>query len=102
MGDDLQSKAADLVKKVLTVGVGAVFLTEESLRNLTADFKLPKELLTGLLDSASKTKNEFFQNLSNELITRILEKADPKQLVQELLANNTIEVKAEIKLTPRK
>lgn len=91
MAEDLQSKAADLVKKVLTVGVGAAFLTEESLRALVSEFKLPKELLAGILESANKTKNDFLQNLSREALTKVTEKFDPAALVEEFLGRNDIE-----------
>src|SRR5690606_9989416 len=66
--EDLQSKAADLVKKVLTVGVGAIFLTEESVRALVSEFKLPKELLTGILSTANKTRHEFLSKLSTDIL----------------------------------
>lgn len=91
MAEDLQSKAAELIKKVLTVGVGAVFLTEESVRALVSEFKLPKELLTGILDSAAKTKNEFLQKLSNDLLDRVAHQMDPKAVLEELLDKHELE-----------
>ncbi len=94
--DDLQSKAADLVKKILTVGVGAVFLTEESLRSLVSEFKLPKELLTGLLETAGKTKNEFLQKISSDVIARVTERVDPKALLQEILNEHEIDLQMKI------
>ena len=101
MADDLQSKATEMMKKVLTVGVGAIFLTEESLRALTSDFKLPKELLGGILDSASKTKNEFLQNLSKEVLGKITDKVDPAALVEEFLGKNDIELNVKISFSPK-
>jgi len=100
--DDLQSKAGDLVKKVLTVGVGAIFLTEESLRTLVSDIKLPKELLNGILDSAGKSKNEFLTRLSNDILEKVTAKIEPRELLEELLSRNEIEVNLRINLKPRK
>ena len=100
-GDDLQSKAGDFVKKVLTVGVGAIFLTEESLRTLVSEIKLPKELLTGILDSAGKTKTEFLTRLSNDILEKVTSKVEPRELIEELLARNEIEVNLRINLKPR-
>jgi hypothetical protein len=57
--DELQNKATEMMKKVLTVGVGAFFLTEEALRGLVSEFKLPKELLTAVLDSAGNLAMNF-------------------------------------------
>lgn len=101
MADDLQSKASELVKKVLTVGVGAIFLTEENLRAMVSEFKLPKELITGVLDSASKSKNEFFAKLSTDVMDRIMERVDVKDLVQELLTKNEIELSVKIRIKPK-
>ena len=46
-------KAMDFAKKLLTVGMGTAFLTEEALRALVTEFKIPKELIGGLLESAT-------------------------------------------------
>jgi hypothetical protein len=101
MADDLQSKAAEVMKKVLTVGVGAIFLTEESLRGLVGDLKVPKELLGGILESASKTKNEFLQNLSKDVMSRVSDKIDPRALLDEFFARNEIDVHMKISFKPK-
>ena len=102
MGDDFQSKAAEVVKKVLTVGVGALFLTEESLRGLISEFKLPKEDITAVLESANKTKAEFFKTLSSEMMGSIAQKVDPKELLQSVLENNDFEFHIKLSLKPKK
>lgn len=95
--DDLQSKATDFVKKILTVGVGTIFLTEESIRKLVTDFKLPKELLGGILESAVKTKKDFLENFSKEVVTQLKSSVDPNRLVQELVENNEFEITIKVK-----
>lgn len=95
------SKAADLVKKVLTAGVGAAFLTEESLRSLVSELKLPKELIANLLSTANATKSEFFARLSQELSDRVGSKIDPSKLLQELLEKNEIELNVKVRFKPR-
>ncbi|NDD91744.1 hypothetical protein EBZ37_06640 [bacterium] len=99
--ENLQSKATDFVKKVLTVGMGTLFLTEESLKGLVSEFKLPKELLGGILESANKTRREFLGNLSQELITRVSEKVDARELVKEVLDRNEIEISMKISFKPK-
>ena len=101
MADDLKDKAAEMVRKILTVGVGAVFLTEESLRGIVSELKLPKELLGGILESAGKTKNEFFQRLSTDVIDRIRDKVDPTALIEEFLSRNDIEFKIRMSFKPK-
>lgn len=100
--ENLQSKATDLMKKVLTAGVGAIFLTEESLKSLVSEFKLPKELLVGILDSAGKTKNEFLQKLSQDVLDRVMTHVDPKALVQEILEKNELEFHIKLNIRPKK
>ena len=99
--ENLQSKATDFVKKVLTVGMGTLFLTEESLKGMVSEFKLPKELLGGILESANKTRREFLGNLSQELISRVSEKIDSRELVKEILDKNEIEVTMKISFKPK-
>lgn len=101
MVDDLQAKAAEMMKKVLTVGVGTLFLTEEGLRALISEFKLPKELLTGVLESAQKTKDDFLRSLSKELMSQLMERVDPSALLQEILAKNEIDLKVQIQFKPK-
>ena len=91
IADDLQTKASEFVKKVLTVGVSTLFLTEESLKNLVQEFKLPTEFLTGVLKSAQETKNAFLKNLSEEILTKVGDRMDPKALVDEILTRYEIE-----------
>lgn len=101
MAEDFQSKAADMMKKVLTIGVGTIFLTEESLRGLISEFKLPKELIGGILESAGKSKNDFLQKLSSELLDRVQEKVDVHKLVQEILQKNELQFEVKLKFMPK-
>ncbi|MBI3533981.1 MAG: hypothetical protein HY072_00625 [Deltaproteobacteria bacterium] len=102
MTEDLQSKASEFVKKVITVGIGAAFLTEESLRSLMSEFKLPKELFSGLLESANKTKNEFFQRLSTDIMEKLTPKLDLKELISEVLEKHELDFEVKLKFTPKK
>lgn len=101
MAEDLQSKAGELMKKVLTVGIGAIFLTEESVRKMVSEFKLPKELITGLLETANKTRKEFLHDFSNDIITRINETVDLKKALQEFLEKNEIDLKIKMTIQPK-
>jgi len=100
--EELQSKASEFVKKIFTVGIGTIFLTEESIRKLVSDFKLPKELLGGILDSASKTKKDFIESFSKEVVTQLQSSVDPNKLMQELIENNEFEIQIKVKTHPKK
>ena len=99
--EDLQGKASELMKKVMSVGVGALFLTEESLRGLVSEWKIPKELIQGVLESASKNRKEFLAKLSSDALDRVLDKVDVKTLIEELLRDNEIELSVKVKVKPK-
>ena len=98
MAEDKESRASEMMKRILTVGVGTVFLTEEAIRALTKDFKLPKEILSGILESAGNARREFLEKLSEDVITRITENVDPVGLAEEFLSRNKLELKVTVSL----
>ncbi len=98
----LGSKAGDLLKKAITVGLGAAFLTEESIRALVGELKLPKELVTNLLAQANTTRSEFLGKFSSEMLEKIQSRIDPTELVNEVLRRNDIEFTIKVKVTPKK
>ena len=102
MAEEFQSKAAEIMKKVLTAGIGAFFLTEDSLKTMISEFKLPKELLSALMESAHKTKEEFLRSLSKEIMGQVLDRIDAAALIQEILAKNEVELAVKINLKPKK
>jgi hypothetical protein len=97
----LRGKAADFMKKAMTAGVGALFLTEEGIRNVVGDLKLPKEILASLVTQADRTKQELVRTLGEE-VRRFLESAAVHEELHRLLTDVTIEVKAEVRLRPGK
>ena len=89
-------------KKILTVGVGTLFLTEEALRTLVTEFKLPKEIVSTLLDGAKNVRKEFMQNVIVEMMNKVQDKVDPTALVADFFKKNdvTFEVKIKVKDKP--
>ncbi len=105
MADDNEEstrfRPTDMMKKIFAAGVGTFFLTEESLRSLLVDFKLPKELLAGLLESANKTRKDFMQNISQEVLNKVSDKVDLAAFFAEVLAKNEIKLEINVKLEPK-
>lgn len=95
------SRASEMMKRAVTVGLGTFFLTEESLRGMVSELKLPKEILGGVLESATRTKNDLVQNLSQEVLRRIMERVDPLAFVQEILSRNELELSVRISFKPK-
>ena len=63
---------ADGLKRLLTVGTTASFLTEEGIKTVLGDIKLPKELLKPLLDSAMSSKDQILNYISKDVASEII------------------------------
>lgn len=66
--EESKLKLSDALKKVFSVGVGAAFMTEESVRSYLSDLKIPKELLGLVIQGAQKSKDEITNRVSKEMI----------------------------------
>ena len=99
---DSESKniMGETLKKVLSVGVGAAFMTEESIRTYLGDLKLPKEILGILLQSANKGKDEITQRVSKELIN-IVSKIDWIKEVSRFAETHKFKISAEIDIVKK-
>ncbi|HEY6105945.1 MAG TPA: hypothetical protein VIV59_08180, partial [Anaeromyxobacteraceae bacterium] len=92
---------ADVVRKVVLAGAGALFLTEESARKLAREWKLPKELAGFLVSQASGAKDEVLRAVSAE-IRRFLESEAFRRELFQVLESMAVEVNAEIRLKEAK
>jgi hypothetical protein len=98
---DKDGKLTDIFRKVLTTGVTAAFMTEESVRALLKDVPLPKDMVVSLLDNARSTKTEFVNSVKNELKT-YLNKIDLTREIDKIVEKYDFEVKATISLKKKK
>ena len=89
----------EFMRKVAVAGLGALFMTEEGLRSMAGQLKLPKEMLGYILGQAEKTKDEVGRAVSEEL-RRFLQSEKLRDEVLKLLSGMTVEVKAQIRLVP--
>jgi len=101
---DSSSGTLSWAKKLMTVGIGTYFLTEETLKTLVSEFKLPKEIVSGILDGAKNVRKEFMQNVVSEMMGRISDRLDPSAVLAEFLKKNevTFEVKVKVKDAEKK
>jgi prophage DNA circulation protein len=89
----------EAVKKAILAGVGAVFMTEEGARRLARDWKLPKDVIAFVGQQAQSAKDEILRALGDE-IRRFLQSDLVRRDLMKALAENTIEVKMEIRFKP--
>lgn len=94
-------RIGDLIKKVLTTGVTAAFMTEEGVRAVLKDLPLPKDMVGSLVENAKHTKTEFVASVKNELRT-YLDKIDLTKEIDKIAEKYDFEVKATIGLKRKK
>jgi hypothetical protein len=90
----------EFMRKVAVAGLGALFMTEEGIRSMAGQLKLPKEVLGYILGQAEKTKDEVGRVVSEEL-RRFLQSEKLREELLKLVSGMTIEVKAQIRLVPQ-
>ncbi len=89
----------EFVRKMAVAGLGALFMTEEGIRGLAGQLKLPKEALQYILAQAEKTKDDIGRVVSDEL-RRFLQSDKLRDEFLKVLTGMTVEVKAEVRLVP--
>lgn len=87
---------SDMMKKALFAGIGAVFMTEESVRTYVSDSKLPRDISNYLIKNTNQAKEQFFGYLAKEL-SGIVKKSDLPRVVQGFLREHTIEIEAKVR-----
>lgn len=98
-GDEKKGFVPDFVRRMAWAGLGAVFMSEEGVRRLAGQLKLPKEALSFLLHQAEKTKDEIGRTVSEE-VRKLLQSDRLRDELLRMIAGMTIEVRAEVKLVP--
>ena len=89
----------DIVRRAVLTGVGALFMTEEGIRNLVGEMKLPKDALAFLLAQADKTRSDVTRIVTQE-VRQFLESETLRREIWKLLTSVTLEVSAEVRLKP--
>jgi hypothetical protein len=90
----------DLAKRALTTGIGAVFMSEETLRSQLSEMKLPKEAMGYVVSQADKTKRELIEVIARE--TRaFFSRLEVEDMIGRALSGTTIEITTRIKILPK-
>ncbi|HXW53154.1 MAG TPA: hypothetical protein VEL47_03505 [Myxococcota bacterium] len=88
-------KVGDWVKKTLLTGAGAVFMTEEGIRNALLELKMPKNVIAAAVAQADKTKREISTMIAKE-VRHFLDRVKIEDIIQKALAGQSVEIKATI------
>lgn len=95
----LSGLVPDVVRRAVLTGVGALFMTEEGIRNAVSELKLPKDALAFLLSQAEKSRAEVARVVTQE-VRRFLEGETLQRELWKVLTSVTLEVNASIQLKP--
>ncbi len=98
--DDINSgqiKVSETIKKIITTGLGAAFMTEESIRAYLGELKLPKDALNYILQGASKSKEELLDRVGGEMV-KLLSKIDFVSEAAKFVETHKFRVNAEIEV----
>ena len=89
----------ELLRRGLALGFSGLFMTEGAVRRAFGD-TVPRDWVDYVTEQGERTRKEFLERLSGE-IARSLESLDVAEILDALMADRTIEVKAEIRLGRR-
>jgi hypothetical protein len=90
----------DLAKRALMTGIGAVFMSEESLRGQLSEMKLPKEAMHYVVHQADKTKKEIVTAIARET-REFLSKLEVDKVLARALIGTTVEIQTRIRVLPK-
>jgi hypothetical protein len=85
----------EILKKLITTGLGAALVTEESIRKILSDISLPSEAKNYLLTQAAKRKEELSAIITRE-VRNFLDQVNIHEEIKKTLAGLTIDVEASI------
>lgn len=89
----------DFVRRMAAASLGAVVMSEEGIRKVAGQLKLPKEVLGLVLAQAEKTKEDIGRIVIEE-VRKFLQSDRMRDEFLKMIAGMTIEVRAEVKLVP--
>ena len=82
---------SEMMKELTLTGLATVFMTEDSVRNYLREKKLPKELVSLVLESISKKKDDFYGLLAKEF-GRVLSKIDLSQEIAKFMEQHRVHI----------
>ncbi len=99
--DRSSSRWAEAAKEVAATGLAALFMTEDTVRSLLREKKLPKEIVGALLDGVSKKKDDLLKGITAEF-GKVLSRIDLVKEAEKLLETHDVHVEAKIAFKKRK
>lgn len=90
---------SEVLRKAVMTGLGAAIMTEEGVRSMLKELRLPKDAVNTALEQAERGKEELVRIVNDE-VRRFLDSPALKREIAKALSNITIELTAKIRLNP--
>ena len=94
----IEGAVPDIVKRTLSVGVSGFLLSEDGIKGLVSDLKLPKDVVTFLLAQSEKTRQEIARIFAEE-VRKYLENNDVAEITRDFVEDMNVEISTSIKIT---
>jgi len=91
----------DVARRILLTGLGAIFMTEESIRKALGDMKMPKDAVGYVLDTVLKQKDELLGLVASEL-SKFFSKIKVHEEVQKALSGLQLHLDAKLTFDQKK
>ncbi|MGB0453561.1 MAG: hypothetical protein ACPGJV_07580 [Bacteriovoracaceae bacterium] len=91
---------SETLKKIVSVGASAAFLTEDAIKNMLGDTPLSKDIISGFIQNAKNSKEEFLKSVKDEIVKN-LKTVDPKRLMDDVLKDYEITINAKVSFEPK-
>lgn len=92
---------SDAVKDLASAGLATIFMTEDSIRSYLREKKLPKELVTDLIDGIGRKKTDLYALVAQE-VSKFLSKLDLTRDATKFLEDHTVHFEGKISFQPKK
>jgi hypothetical protein len=90
----------EIMRELALSGLATYFMTEDAIRSYLKEMKLPKELVSLVLEGVTKKKDDFYGLLVKEF-GRVLSKVDISREVGKFMEHHRVVVEAKVSFEPR-
>ena len=91
----------EFIKKIRSFGVSGSFVKEETLKKIFSELPLAKETVSTLLSQTDQIKKRL-NELVKEEFKKQMQKIDFTYILEDLMEDNDVEMKATFSLHPKK
>jgi hypothetical protein len=98
-GRRLEWALPDLLKRGILAGIGALFMTEDGVRSILGELKLPKEAAQFVINQVGKTKEDLFRMIASE-IRGFLDSTNISEELRRALTGMSLEISTTVRFVP--